>query len=164
MLKKLFHINVVLAVILLSGCATTLTGPNFKSVESVPTDGGLVYVYWTDRPESSIRQDFDMLANGAAFTTIKHGGYFAYNAKPGPMDLEASVNFSFGSMGALDVGLTFNEHVNFNIENGNTYFVRCTMAGGKGQRKLPMKLVDEKRGLFEIKKAKLLPPILAEGK
>jgi Protein of unknown function (DUF2846) len=159
MLNKFFYINILLIIGLLSGCATALKGPTFKAVESAPENSGIVYMYWTDKSGFSTRQDFDLLVNGSAITTIKKGGYFAYKAKPGPIDLEASVNFSYFNMGALDLALTSNEHLPLNVEAGQTYYIRCLLSGRQGQYKLPMNQVDAERGLREIKTARLLPPI-----
>lgn len=147
---------ILLSILYLSGCATALTGPAFKLTESIPSENTHIYMYWTGSSKTNQRIDFSIELNDKYITDMRYGGYFLYTGAPGDIDIESSANFTFGQMALLDMAFTFNENLKLNAKPGEKYFIRCTKTGYKGSYKLAMKVVDEKRGLYEIRSAKLL--------
>lgn len=153
-----YYFYILISLLILSGCSTTLKGPSFQSVESPPSDKGYVYIYWAEESKEAPGLTFDILVNGEAITTMKRGGYYLYKAEPGQIDIEASPNFSLLNMALLDMAMTSNKHFTLDVTAGKTYFMRCYLSGGYRNYKLPMDQTFEDRGLKEIKTTKLLSP------
>lgn len=158
MKNKMLLIILFPVAVLLSGCVQSLKGPVFHAEEVTPIDKGLVYVYWTEYPGRKIAVDFSMEANGQFITNMEHGGYFVHEAENGPLEIKSSANFEMGVMGLLDVALTPSKRLELDIDAGEIYYVRCTLYGGAGHSTLYMAVVDDdKRGLYEVREARLLP-------
>lgn len=149
-------------VIALCGCAAGLKGPNFQAITDISEDKALIYVYW---PDEDLRTEFAIKANQVRITTLKNGGYFAYETEPGEIKLSANVNFKMFVTGALEAATAPSTDLNINVEPRLTYYVKCSGLAPKflslsmthGQR-LGMSLVPEGPGAAQIQYCKLLPP------
>ena len=144
-----------LSLMLLSGCIT-LTGPVFQPTEPV-ADKALIYLYWTDLHVGRTGTlNFSIKANSEEITTMYSGGFYTYYAPPGVLKFESHLNFGFMSAGLLDVALAPTQRLKLDVEAGETYFVRCVDTFMPRGRALLMFVVDEKRGLYEMRGAKKL--------
>lgn len=150
---------IIFVGIFLSGCSATLKGPKFQPISYVSEDKALIHIYWTDNPPYGLRQSslkFTIKIDETPITIMKHGGYFNLYVGPGEIKLCSHVNFKFMSVGLLDVALAGTPKLTFQAEPGQTYYVRCSKGGHNA---LTMTLVEKRRGIYEIREAKLLPQL-----
>jgi hypothetical protein len=165
MIAKYHKFLFIFAVVVVSGCAAPeLTGPTFTEQDEIPSNQSIVYLYWTDRMEqlTHMRVKFEMVANGHKLLDLSIGGYHVFLADPGELVVTSSANFTFGQMGALDVAMTPKKEITLNIEPGKRYFIRGALTGRPGRFQLHLTAVDEGRGLYEIRSAKLIDTLAAQ--
>jgi ankyrin repeat protein len=162
-MHKYKYLSICLFVMFLfTACMTTpLKGPVFMPLETIPKDKAVIYIYWTDKAAFRKNVDFTIKADNMPVTTMRHGGYYRFDTSFGSLELSSYLNFKFGAVGILDVARAPSHKLIFsNMKAGNAYYVRCMIqAHSPSIFSLSMNLVDEKRGLCDIRDAKLLPKI-----
>lgn len=159
---------IFLFVVSLSGCAATLKGPEFQIVDPVPDNKALIYIYWTDMWTEGAKRDpmeFTLKMDGKPLTVMIHAGYFKYYVDPGEIHISTHLNFKPLVVGLLDAALAPVERLTLHADPGQIYYIRCVVFPPRENRfvahntKLPMMLVEERRGVYELSGAKLLPQI-----
>ena len=158
-MKLFFKILLFSLFFTLIGCATALKGESFKNADTIPNGKAIVYFYWTDFPDTKTRIDYSLFANGHKITDMKHGGVFEYIAPEGTLEFTTNVNPTFMAVGILDAMMAPKGKLSLKVEPGHAYYVRCVSNGlSASNYNLVMMQVDEKRGLYELRGSKLLPP------
>ncbi len=137
----LFNAIAAFALLALGGCSST--GPIYTSVESVPADKALVYIY---RPNSFVGGGvyFDIHDGDTVVTTLRNGGYFPYIRDPGEVELWAKTE----SRSA----------VTLDLKPGDTQYVKGGVGVGFLVGRPSLTIVDAETGASEIKECKLLEP------
>lgn len=172
MRKYLGYLASFILMIFLSGCAATLKGPAFHAVDSVPDNKALVYVYWTDMLTEGAKRDpaeFTLKMDGKPLTVMIHSGYYKLSVDTGKIYLSSHLNFKPLVAGWLEAAMAPTETLTFNADPGQIYYVRCIVSPSLEYRlahnlKLSMMLVDERRGVYELSGAKLLPQLIYSDK
>lgn len=140
--------------LLFIGCSS-LSGPLFKPATNIPTDKSVIYLY---RPNDNKNSEFTITYNNIEVCILESGGYFAFFAAEGKVELLSSVNFKLFATGLLDQALAGTTDLIFTAEPEKSYYVQCQAIGSQGQE-LSMKLVPENFGINDIKECRLLDPI-----
>lgn len=144
------------------GCAPTLKGDIFKEIGDIPNDESVIFIYWTNAVDEKCKAEFSLKVNRELITDMAYGGYFKYSTSEDFLTFETHVNFKFMVVGALDAAMVNSRKLSGNALPGKVYFVRCSLirlnSAAPGQLQLAMKSVDKKRGLYEIRGAKLIVP------
>ena len=157
---------IVSAVLCMSGCAYNLTGPVFQAPSQQPAQAAILHIYWTEPPlrfEESLLDSisFDLKVNGRAIAEMKHRGYISIVVPQGPqgrVDLETSLNFRYGRVGALDMADSPNQKLTLNVGPGMSYYIPCFVGAVRlGVYYLVMREVDESTGLAGLRGSRLLP-------
>ena len=127
------------ALLVLNGCATT--GPAYTSVESVPADKALVYIY---RKPSFVGGGvyFDIHDGDQVVTTLRNGGYFPYIRDPGEVELWAKTESR--------------SSVTLDLKPGDIQYVKGEVGIGFLVGRPTLSVVDSATGAEEIKECKLL--------
>jgi len=135
--KGLYGILAFYCILFLSGCATGLVvvGPAFQPVSNIPNDKAVVYIYWPEEyyylmfpnAGSQAKTQYTLTTNGIELGTLLNGGYFAYLAEPGSLELTEKVQFKFGATGTLDVLLTPEKNIIIDVGCGKNYYIRCSL-------------------------------------
>lgn len=164
--KWLGYLTPFILIVFLSGCAANLKGTEFQIVDSVPDNKALIYVYWTDMWTEGAKRDpieFTLKMDEKPLTVMIHAGYFKYYVDPGEIHLSTHLRFKYLVAGLLDVAMAPTATLTLNAEPGRIYFVRCIVFPplqgrmGTSSAKLSMMSVEERRGAYEMRGAKLLP-------
>ena len=124
----------------LAGCATL--GPKFEPEKAAPADYALVYVY---RLPGLVGGGvvYTVLANGSDVSTLPPGGYFAYHAPPGEVELSAQTEARTS--------------VTIDAKAGHTYYVKGSVGIGVFVGHPHLVLVSDDVGAKEIADCKLVP-------
>lgn len=175
----LFLILIIwLLYIFFIGCAPTLKGEVFKEATEIPADESIIYLYWTDEANKKCMSSlsYSIIVNEEVITDMIFGGYYKISTKDTNLKISTDYNQNSlantvgaldlvfgtgaGAVSAMNLAGTKNTNICLNTHPGNAYFIRCFgihSINCQGSRKLLMKQVDNRRGIYEIRGAKLLP-------
>lgn len=127
------------AMLVLGGCASQ--GPAYSSVESIPSDKGLIYIY---RPSSFVGGGvyYDIHDGDTIVTTLRNGGYFPYFRDPGEVELWAKTESK--------------SSVTLDLKAGDTLYVKGGVGVGFFVGRPSLTVVSNSTGESEIRECKLL--------
>ena len=138
--------KVSLIALIISGCSAS--GPLFKSVNPIPANKGVVYIY---RQSSFVGGGVfgTVTANKTPFTKIKNGGYYPYIANAG------LVNFEVTTEAANDADVI--------VEVGKEKYLKTTVGMGFVAVHLKFTEVSPEIGKSEISECRLLDSLSPEN-
>ncbi len=123
-----------------SGCATL--GPVYTTVDKVPENQGLVYLY---RPSGFVGGGvaYDVKVGDNVVTTLHNGGYYPYFSMPGEVEFWAKTE----SRSAVTI----------DVKSGQVYYLKGTVGVGFFVGRPHLMVVPADVGEKEIAACKLIP-------
>ena len=146
----------IIFVFLLSGCASTLTGPLYNEV-SAPNDGrSHLYIYRPDVFTNSVIAPAIVLNNKELFL-LENGGYTILNINPGTHKLSIKLSENYKGNSELKVKAKKNKKIFVKLVTYNKQ-----IDSSKFKRIFRLDQVNESMAKNEIKECRLINPEKSE--
>jgi hypothetical protein len=162
-----FLLPIALSAILsavLTGCAIRQAkGPAFSTPATPQPGKALVYFYRPPTEKHGYNRTYSILANGTNLPVMLHGGFYPVDANPGPMRVLSDTGVTWevavtGVAEGVQQGTARAAVLNFEVEAGKVYYVKCHPEEHTWYIKPMLYLVSGSVGESEIKPCKLISP------